>query len=83
MIAIELTDDEMLDVWQAHLHSDHETAYRELGAAVGRIVTAAKSAALREGVRLAAYETGWWCGECNPAIDEGCCALPDRVRAAL
>lgn len=29
------------------------------------------------------YSRGDWCGECDPSKDEGCCPLPDDVRAAL
>lgn len=45
--------------------------------------TSAEKDARAEGMRFALYETGWWCGECDPVVDQGCCTFPPRVRAAL
>lgn len=39
---------------------------------------------LAEGIRLALYEGGLWCGECDPADqDDDCCVVAPRIRAAL
>lgn len=36
------------------------------------------------GIRLGIYETGNWCGECDPADQhDDCCVLPTRIRTAL
>jgi hypothetical protein len=51
---------------------------------VERIKAAAAEQARAEGIRLAAYEGGLWCGECDPADqDDDCCVLAEPIRAAL